>query len=56
LERVVGMMGFTSRNPSSARACAMAMALALCLAATAIASAQSIGSAYTDYDTKAMPP
>jgi hypothetical protein len=34
---------------------AMAMALALCLAATARASAQSIGSAYTDYDTKACP-
>jgi hypothetical protein len=48
------MMGFMGRREMSARFCC-ALVLALCLAASARASAQSIGSAYTDYDTKACP-
>jgi hypothetical protein len=50
------MKGFTSRKCTSASFCG-ALALALCSAGAARwpAAAQSIGSAYTDYDTRMCP-
>jgi hypothetical protein len=50
------MLSFTGRKDLSARLCG-ALALALCLAGAAPmpAAAQSIGSAYTEYDSKTCP-
>jgi hypothetical protein len=49
-EHVIAMVGCTSRKEASARIC-VAVPLALCFAGSP-AAAQSIGSAYTEYDTK----
>jgi hypothetical protein len=52
----VDMVGLTSRKDTST-SFGGAVALALCLAGAAPsqAAAQSVGSAYTDYDTKTCP-